>query len=149
MFETQLTAEFPYPNHSPNTNARQWKYLKQNDPDPWFHIVYIYKNKLLGDGYYLKEAVILSHSLERIFCMVNNEGINIKEIQFMCPASLNRSKNWRMLFITEVYRGFIDGDKRNIGFLLVTDFGDGYLMTPEGYYMDGNLQNETLIYTHS
>ena len=150
MFETVRSAEFPFPNHNPDVQNRFWSYLTQTDPEPWFHVAYSYPIMIDGDECVEQRegGVIFSHSIERVFDMRDNESVILDEIQLVCPPALNSMDTWRMLFIRKIYAGYVDDGEGHKGFILETDFGDQYVMTPRGYCSPGhkNLLNKELLY---
>lgn len=105
-------------------DIKAWDFVQIPCDDRCYHVFYITKDQVsdIDKNYLGNQGILLTASLDEVFELVDKNKIVIEEIQVMVQPTSNLSERWSMLFIKQIYRGFIEDLYKTADWLLFIEY---------------------------
>ena len=124
MFETKDITEIEAAAMFKNNGTRVWPSVSLNMHIQWFYVIYRLQNP--EDDSKLKDIIFVTRA-EQIAEMILIEGCQILEVYLVAPGHINKSDNWKMKKIKEVWKASLKNNSDTRGQIYVLDDGDEYV----------------------
>jgi len=131
-------------------DIKAWDFVQIPSDDRCYHVFYLTKDQLsdIDKDFLGNHGILLTSSLDEVFELVDKNKIVIEEIQVMLPPTSNLSERWNMLFIKQIFRGFIPNGGLAPIYRICTDFSHSFYDSSAPWDRDQELQDEERIFEH-
>jgi len=149
MFKTITSSRIKSENFC-TEDIKAWDFVQIPCDDRCYHVFYLTKDQVsdIDKDYLGNQGILLTASLDEVFELVDKNKIVIEEIQVMVPPTSDLSERWNMLFIKQIFRGFIPNGGLAPIYRICTDFSHSFYDSSAPWDRDQELQDEERIFEH-
>jgi len=149
MFKTIAASEIKSDTFC-TEDIKSWDSVQIHGTQRWYHVFYVTKELTseIDNDYLNNHGILLTASLDEVFELVEKHKIVIEEIQIMLPPTSNLSERWNMLFVKQIFRGFIPNGGLAPIYRICTDFSHSFHDSSAAWDRDQELQDQQLMFEH-